>query len=51
MEFCLLDAGSKPTNQTKRVLKFLIFLKEAEMQKPDGLENSETDISKLRQAF
>lgn len=49
--FCLLDAGSEPTNQAKRVFKFLVCLKEIEMQKPDGLENSEIDISKLRQAF
>lgn len=51
MGFCLLDAGSEPTNQAQRVFKFLVCLKETETQKPDGLENSEMDISKLRQAF
>lgn len=43
MEFCLLNAG-EPTHWAKRSFKFLAWPKESQMQKPEGLEISETDI-------
>lgn len=44
MGFCLLDARHEPTHQAKRVFKFLTWLKEIQMQKPEGVEISEIDI-------